>query len=52
VQSRPRLSGRLAASLDTLPIHRGASSVACDYRLYFVQVKDPPALIHLGEKWQ
>ena len=25
---------------------------ACDYRLYFMQVKDPSALIHLGEKWQ
>ena len=32
--------------------HEGASSVARDYHLYFMQVKDPPALIHLGEKWQ
>jgi NAD(P)-dependent dehydrogenase (short-subunit alcohol dehydrogenase family) len=30
----------------------GASSVACDGRLYFMQVRDPSALVHLGEKWQ
>ena len=52
MQSRPRLSGRLAASLDTGRFTGGASSAACDYRLYFMQVKDLHALIHLGEKWQ